>query len=73
MAPLAVELIARVLRPPSGQSSSMDENAPDRPDGDITSPPDPTHDATTPPGNPPADERAVRESEEKLDQAGGGH
>jgi hypothetical protein len=51
----------------------MDENAPDRPDGDITSPPDPTHDATTPPGNPPADERAVRESEEKLDQAGGGH
>jgi hypothetical protein len=51
----------------------MDENTPDRPGPDITSPPDPTNDATTPPGNPPVDEEAVRESEEKLDRAGGGH
>jgi hypothetical protein len=51
----------------------MDENTTDRQGRDITAPPDPTHDATTPPGNPEADERAVRESEDKLDQAGGGH
>jgi hypothetical protein len=38
-----------------------------------TSPPDPTHEATTPPGNPEADEDAVRTAEEKLGQAGGGH
>jgi hypothetical protein len=37
--------------------------------------PDAAHpgEATSPPGNPPADERAVQESHEKLDQAGGGH
>ena len=40
---------------------------------ETTTPPDPTHEATTPPGNPEADDAAVRESEEKLDQAGGGH
>jgi hypothetical protein len=28
---------------------------------------------TRPPGNPPRDEEAVRTSEEKLQQAGGGH
>jgi hypothetical protein len=42
-------------------------------DRDITSPEDPTHEATTPPGNGEADEDAVEQSEDKLDQAGGGH
>ena len=43
-------------------------------DKGITSP-DAAHpgEATSPPGNPEPDEDAVRESEEKLDQAGGGH
>jgi hypothetical protein len=40
---------------------------------DITSPEDPIHEATTPPGNGEADEEAVEQSEDKLDQAGGGH
>ena len=40
---------------------------------DITSPEDPTHEATTPPGNGDADDDAVEEAEDKLDQAGGGH
>lgn len=40
---------------------------------DITSPDEPTHEATTPPGNGEADEEATENSEEKLDQAGGGH
>jgi hypothetical protein len=40
---------------------------------DTTSPEDPTHEATTPPGNGEKDEEAVEQSEEKLDQAGGGH
>ena len=39
----------------------------------ITSPPDPTHEATTPPGQGDRDEKAVQEAEDKLDQAGGGH
>ena len=38
-----------------------------------TSPEDPTHEATTPPGNGEADEEAVERGEDKLDQAGGGH
>ncbi len=40
---------------------------------ETTSPEEPTHEATTPPGNPERDEGAVREAEEGLDQAGGGH
>lgn len=40
---------------------------------DTTTPEDPTHEATTPPGNGEADEEAVEQSEDKLDQAGGGH
>ena len=40
---------------------------------ETTSPDEPTHEATTPPGNPEADDDAVREAEEGLDQAGGGH
>lgn len=38
-----------------------------------TTPKEPTHEATTPPGNAEPDEGAVREGEEKLGQAGGGH
>ena len=39
-----------------------------------TSPPDgKTHEATTPPGQGDRDDDATRESEDKLDQAGGGH
>jgi hypothetical protein len=40
---------------------------------ETTSPDDPTHEATTPPGNPDRDEDAIRDAEEGLDQAGGGH
>ena len=38
-----------------------------------TSPPDPTHEATRPPGNPDVDQEAVEKGEDKLGQAGGGH
>jgi hypothetical protein len=38
-----------------------------------TSPPDPTHEATTPPGNPDVDQEAVEKGEDNLEQAGGGH
>jgi hypothetical protein len=38
-----------------------------------TSPPDPTHEATTPPGNSEVDQEAVDKGQENLDQAGGGH
>ena len=47
----------------------MDENT----EKGITSPDDPTHEATTPPDNPEPDADAVREGEDKLGQAGGGH
>jgi len=40
---------------------------------ETTSPSDPTHEATTPPGNPETDREATERSEEQLDQAGGGH
>ena len=40
---------------------------------DITSPDDPTHEATTPPGNGQPDEDATEQAKEKLDEAGGGH
>lgn len=43
------------------------------PDEGITSPDGPTHEATTPPGNPDTDEQATERSEEELDKAGGGH
>jgi hypothetical protein len=48
----------------------MAETEPER---DTTSPEDPTHEATTPPGNGEPDEGATEEAEDKLDQAGGGH
>ncbi|MEA2478168.1 MAG: hypothetical protein QOJ07_90 [Thermoleophilaceae bacterium] len=39
-----------------------------------TSPPEgKTSEDTTPPGNPDVDQEAVDESEDKLEQAGGGH
>jgi len=39
-----------------------------------TSPPEgKTHEATTPPGRGDIDEEAAASSEDKLDQAGGGH
>ena len=47
----------------------MDENT----EKGITSPDDPTHEATTPPDNPEPDSDALEQSEEKLEQAGGGH
>ena len=40
---------------------------------ETTSPNEPTHEATAPPGNPDRDEDAVKEAEEGLEQAGGGH
>lgn len=52
------------------------QGTPDQEGGDqgITSPPaEDQNQSTTPPGNPPADEDAVRKSEEGLEQAGGGH
>jgi hypothetical protein len=39
----------------------------------VTTPDDPTHEATTPPGNAETDEEAVEQGLEKLEQAGGGH
>ena len=41
-------------------------------EGGITGPSEPTHEATTPPDNPEPDAAAAEQSEEKLDQAGGG-
>jgi hypothetical protein len=53
------------------------ENQPDPNEADehqdITSPPDETHEATTPPGGGDTDDEALQESEDQLDQAGGGH
>lgn len=46
---------------------------PAREDRPTTSPPDPTHEATTPPGNADVDQDAVDKAKANLDQAGGGH
>ena len=52
----------------------MTENTEDVPTtGGITGPQDPTHEATTPPGNPETDADAVEKGEENIGQAGGGH
>ncbi len=52
----------------------MEENDRSQEQKDITSPPGgKTHEATTPPGSGDADERAVEEGKERLEQAGGGH
>ena len=45
----------------------------DGPDEGITSPGEPTHEATTPPGNGERDDAATQKSEEELGKAGGGH
>ena len=51
----------------------MERNEATQEEKDLTSPPEgKTHEATTPPGNPDADERAVEEAKEHLEQAGGG-
>jgi hypothetical protein len=50
-----------------------DEIKQDGPAEGITSPDDPTHEATTPPGNGDTDADAARSAEEQLEQAGGGH
>jgi len=52
-------------------SESVDQQGDDK---GLTSP-DADHpgEATSPPGNPEVDEEANQESEDKLDQAGGGH
>lgn len=55
---------------------SKDESVDQKSDSEgSTSPPDAAHpgEATSPPSNPPLDERALEEGQEKLDQAGGGH
>lgn len=54
-----------------GDGESVNQEGDDR---GITSP-DAAHpgEATSPPGNPETDEQAVAESQDKLDQAGGGH
>ncbi len=51
----------------------MAEETTPAPDKGITSPPDPTHEATTPPGNGDPDTEAGKKVEEQLEQAGGGH
>ena len=38
-----------------------------------TTPVEPTHEATTPPGNGETDQGAAEEAKDQLDQAGGGH
>jgi hypothetical protein len=40
---------------------------------ETTSPSKPTHEASTPPGNPDRDEEAIKKAEEGLERAGGGH
>jgi hypothetical protein len=57
--------------PEMTDSESVDQQGDDK---GLTSP-DADHpgEATSPPGNPEIDEEANQESEEKLDQAGGGH
>lgn len=50
----------------------MFESQEEKNDGGTT-PDEPTHEATTPPGNGDAEEGATEAAEEKLDQAGGGH
>jgi hypothetical protein len=51
------------------------ESAEQHGDNPSSTSPDAPHpgEATQPPSNPQADDQAVQESEEKLDQAGGGH
>ncbi len=41
--------------------------------GGITGPKDPTHEVTTPPGNPEVDQEKLDDSLEELGKPGGGH
>jgi hypothetical protein len=52
---------------------STDDIRQDGPTKGVTTPQRPTHEATQPPGNGDRDEDAIRKSEEKLGEAGGGH
>ena len=51
----------------------MDEIQQEGPDTGITSPDEPTHEATTPPGNPDVDQEAVERAQDELEKPGGGH
>ena len=53
--------------------SERDDNTEAGEKPDITRSPSPTHEATTPPGQGDRDEEAIKDSEEGLDKAGGGH
>ena len=50
-----------------------DEIKQDGPSKGITSPDEPTHEATKPPGNGDHDTEAGKKVQETLEQAGGGH
>jgi hypothetical protein len=51
-------------------SEQNQDSAQERP---TTTPPDPTHEATTPPGNAEVDQEDVDKGRDKLEQAGAGH
>lgn len=51
---------------------SMFESQEEKNEGGTT-PEEPTHEATTPPGSGEPDEGATEQAKDKLDQAGGGH
>jgi hypothetical protein len=59
----------------SGAAMTENESADQQGEGEgITSPAAPhPGEATKPPSNPEADDQAVEEGQERLDQAGGGH
>ena len=52
---------------------SPQREEPEATNDETTSPDEPTHEATTPPGSGDVDEDAVSDAEDELDQAGGGH
>ena len=53
----------------------MTDDTPDQtgPDKGLTSPSEPTHEATTPPGENRPDPERLKEAEEQLEQPGAGH
>ena len=56
----------------TGYANGMNETESNQ-QNETTSPPEDTHEATTPPGNGEPDTEAGRKVEEQLEQAGGGH
>ena len=59
---------------PTGQADRMTDNRDDVPTtGGITGPQEPTHEATTPPGNQEIDQPDVDKGREKLDHVEAGH